>query len=216
MSQGIRTLSLLQDYLDEDLAWRIKEMADMKMSVRSAASLRKKTVIRASLALLYAHWEGFIKNAAKAYLEFVGSQGHRYEELASCFAVLGLKKSLAEILQSKQAQTNITALEFIRDELTAKARLPLDSAIRTESNLSSAVFENICRSVGINPSAYETKFNLVDESLLNRRNKIAHGEYIDVNPDQYRDLTDEVLTLLRSFKNDIENAASLKKYKRAA
>jgi MAE_28990/MAE_18760-like HEPN len=62
MSQKLRTLSLLQDYLDGELAWRIKELADMKYSVKKAESDRKRTVIRASLALLYAHWEGFIKN----------------------------------------------------------------------------------------------------------------------------------------------------------
>jgi MAE_28990/MAE_18760-like HEPN len=212
MSQKLRTLSLLQDYLDGELAWRIKELADMKYSVKKAESDRKRTVIRASLALLYAHWEGFIKNSATAYLEFVDSQGHRYCELASCFVVIGLKKSLNDMVVSKRSHSSIAALEFIRGEMEQKARLSLDSAIRTDSNLSSTVFSNICIAVGINPATYETKYKLVDESLLNRRNKIAHGEFVDVNPEQYRTLTDEVLFILRNFKTDIQNAASLKSY----
>lgn len=94
--------------------------------------------------------------------------------------------------------------------------MALDSAIRTESNLSSAVFENICNSVGIDHKLYETKYNLIDESLLNRRNRIAHGEYVGLTADDYRNLADEVITLLRNFKTDIENAATLGKYKRVA
>ncbi len=216
MSSGVRTLNLLQDYLDKEISWRIKEIADMKIAVCRIETVSKKTVIRAATPLLYAHWEGFVKNAARAYLEYVDFQGHKYDELTNCFVAIGLKKNLGEITQSKQAKANIDALEFIRNGLGQKSNLKLDSAIRTESNLSSAVFENICNSVGICSSGYETKYNFIDESLLNRRNRIAHGEYIDVNANQYRDLADEVIVLLRNFKTDIENAASLKAYKRVA
>lgn len=187
----------------------------MKIAVCQIETVSKKTVIRAATPLLYAHWEGFVKNAARAYLEYVDFQGHNYNELANCFVAIGLKKTLGEITQSKQAKANIDALEFIRHGLGQKSNLKMDSAIRT-GNLTSAVFENICNSVGICPSGYETKYNFIDESLLNRKNRIAHGEYIDVDAKQYRGLADEVITLLRNFKTDIENAASLKTYKRVA
>lgn len=216
MSKGIRTLNGLQDALDKEISWRLKEIADMKLAVRQIESIKKKTVVRAGTPLLYAHWEGFIKNAAKFYLEYVDYQGHNYEELANCFVIIGLKKKLVGIAQSKQANANNEALEFIRREMGSKSCLTLDSAIRTESNLSSSVFENICYSVGISHSWYETKYNLIDESLLKRRNMIAHGEYLDLNEEQYRDLADEVIGLLRNFKTDVENAASLKSYKRVA
>lgn len=216
MSSGIRTLNHLQDYLDKESSWRIKEISDMKMAVCRIESLSKKTVIRAATPLLYAHWEGFVKNSAKAYLEYVDHQGHNYEQLASCFVVIGLKKTLRDITQSKKAKANIDAIEFIRNGLSNRSNLKLDSAIRTDANLNSVVFENICNSVGLSASGYETKYNLIDESLLNRRNKIAHGEYLDLDADQYRTLADEVVNLLRNFKTDIENAATLKAYMRVA
>ena len=70
------------------------------------------------------------------------------------------------------------------------------------------MFENIALSIGINTQPYESRFKLMDESLLSRRNKIAHGEYLNLNADAWRNLADEVISLMRDFKTDIENAAS--------
>jgi len=211
-----RTLSLLQDYLDGEFSWRLKEIADLKIAVRQSELLRQKTVIRAAIPLLYAHWEGFVKKASSGYLEFVDYQGHKYQELMSCFIVIGLKKSLNEVSDSKRSHTSISAVEFILDELSKNTNLKLDSAINTKSNLGSVVFENISLAIGLDPTPYKTKYKLIDESLLKRRNNIAHGEYLDVNSDEYRDLADEVIGLIRGFKTDIENAATMEKYKRPA
>ena len=82
--------------------------------------------------------------------------------------------------------------------------------------MSSKVFANIAKSIGINTQGYESRYHLIDESLLKRRNHIAHGEYLDVDSDGFRELADEILYLLRSYKTDIENAVSLKEYKLSA
>ncbi len=83
----IRTLTQLRNFLDREFLWRLKEIADLKSSVRSSSSLRCKTLTRAGVPLLYAHWEGFVKNSSLGYVNFVSSQRLRYEELASCFIV---------------------------------------------------------------------------------------------------------------------------------
>lgn len=211
-----RTLSLLQDCLDEEFSWRLKEIADLKISVRGAEHLRQRTVIRAAIPLLYAHWEGFVKKASVSYVEFIDYQGHKYEELASCFVVLGLKKKLTEITNARQSQVSISAVDFLLNELSKNTSFKLASAINTEANLGSTVFENISTAIGIDPLPYKAKYKLIDESLLKRRNNIAHGEYLDMGPDEYRSLADEVVSLIRSFKTDIENAAITAKYKRCA
>jgi hypothetical protein len=76
------------------------------------------------------------------------------------------------------------------------------------------VFENIASSIGIKIQPYESRFKLMDESLLSRRNKIAHGEYLDLDADSWRDLADEVISLMRDFKTDMENAASTSAFAR--
>jgi ribonucleotide reductase beta subunit family protein with ferritin-like domain len=117
--------------------------------------------------------------------------------------------------ESKQTHVNVAAIDFMRDGLSKRAQMKIETAINTESNLSAAVFQNILSTVGLDPAAYESKSNLINESLLKRRNEIAHGEYIDVQKDEWATLADEVLLMLRQFKTDIENAMVLKSFRRA-
>ena len=212
----IKTIDQLQSALDKEFSWRLKEIANLKVVVRSSENLNKKTAVRAAIPLLYGHWEGFIKSASTNYLEYVNGQSLKYSELKSCFVVFGVKRKINDLIDSKNSNVSISTLEFLRDELDEKAKLKIESAIRTEFNLSSKVFSNIANSIGINTQNYESRYNLIDESLLNRRNHIAHGEYLDVDSDGFRELADEILFLLRSYKTDIENAVSLEEYKISA
>ncbi len=210
----LQTQNQLQDFLDAEFGWRIKEISALKAAVKSSPYISEQTLVRASIALLYAHWEGFIKSAATAYVTYVNNQGLSYSELQTCFVVLGFKKTLHDAQQSKQSQLNVTLVEFIRDGLGEKSKLKIDTAINTESNLSAAVFENILQAVGFEVSPYEAKTNLINESLLKRRNTIAHGEYIGVAKEDWSKLADEVLQMLRQFKTDIENAMVMSSFKR--
>lgn len=212
----IRTIDQLQTILDGEFSWRLKEIATLKIIVRSSDNLSRSTAVRASIPLLYGHWEGFIKNSSTHYLDYVNGQSLTYRELKSCFIVFGVKRKINDLVSSNSSSVSIATLEFLRDELDEKAKLKIESAIRTEANLSSKVFANIAKSIGIDTQGYESRYHLIDESLLNRRNHIAHGEYLDVDSEGFRELADEILYLLRSYKTDIENAVSLKEYKLSA
>lgn len=209
----IRTLFELQEVLDAEMSWRIKEISDFKIATKRQPE-SSRTFTRAGVALVYAHWEGFIKAASEAYLNFVDNQGHIYRDLKTCFAVFGLKSRLVLLSNSRKAKPNIDALDFVFGEIDKPAKMSMSSAIDTESNLTSKVFANIAASIDISISSYETKFNLIDESLVSRRNKVAHGEYLDLSPLDFVVLADEVLQMMRGYKTDIENAASLQSYKR--
>lgn len=208
----IRTSIDLQTQLDKEFSWRLKEIASLKFVVRTTDSLSKETAVRAALPLLYGHWEGFVKASSELYLTYVNSQSLKYSELKTCFVVFGLRKKLNEVASTNSSEHSISILDFLREEMNEKATLKFESAIKTESNLSSSVFSNIANSIGIETGPYEPKYNLIDESLLKRRNYIAHGEFLDVDIEGFRDLADEILTLLRVYKTDIENAVTLKSY----
>lgn len=209
----LRTPSMLQDNLDKDLAWRLKEVADLTLAIKSSPSAHQRTLIRAGVPLLYAHWEGFIKNSSLSYIQFVSDQGLRLDQLSSCFIVFGAKKHLSALTQSKKSKINIEAVNFFTSQLNSSTTLSMSSAVNTESNLSSSVFDNIAISIGINTDRYSSRYNLIDESLLKKRNEIAHGEYLDLRAEEYRSLVDEVILLMRWYKTDIENAVALGSYK---
>jgi len=209
----IRTLTHLQEALDREMAWRIREISTFRLASKREGPDRN-VLVRAGVAMVYAHWEGFIKAASEAYLNFVNNQGHRYSELKTCFVVFGMKGRLNALGSSRKSKSSIEALDFVLSEMDKPARMILGSAIDTESNLTSTVFSNIAQSIDVDTHQYQTKFNLIDESLVNRRNSIAHGEYIDLSPKQFVDLVDEVLILMRWYKADLENAASQASYRR--
>jgi len=209
---NVRTLDLFQDALDIEMAWRMKEVGTFVTASKSNGKTRK-AFVRAGVALLYAHWEGFVKESAQLYLEFVSHRGHSYGELQSCFSIIGLSGQLNTLTKAKNAQLNVEAFDFVRLSMAKRAQINKPEVISTNSNLSSNVFENILFSVGIATSKYETKFNLIDESLVRRRNKIAHGEYLDIDYPEFQELVTEILLMMRWFKTDLLNAASLKAYK---
>ncbi len=189
----IRAISILQDELDKSFAWRVKEISGLKMSVDAKAlSLAQVTLIRAGVPLLYAHWEGFVKQASEYYLSYVAHQNLKFGELASCFVVFGAKKHLSNITESGRSHLNITVVDFFRGCAEQRANLSLSNAINTKSNLKSEVFSDIAMSLGVPLEPYSAHFNFIDESLLARRNAIAHGEYLDVDADSFRGLADEV------------------------
>lgn len=161
------------------------------------------------------NYEGFIKNASVAYLNYINNQGMRYQELKSCFVVFGLKSYLHTLTTSRKAEANGNAIDFVLGQMDKPAKLAISTAIDTQSNLSSKVFHNIAVSLSIASSKYEPRYHLIDESLVDRRNRIAHGEYLDINASEWRKLSDEILLMMRQYKTDIENAASLQQYRRA-
>jgi hypothetical protein len=209
----IRTLTQLQEALDADMGWRIKEFSAFKIATK-AGGVNQKTFVRAGVALVYAHWEGFIKKASENYLSYVDNQGHTYRALKSCFAVFGLKGRLALLTESRKSKSSIEAFEFVLGEMDKPVKMSMSSAIETESNLTSNVFANIATSLDISTAPYETKFKLIDESLVRRRNKVAHGEYLDLGVEDFLTLANEIIQMMRDYKTDLENAASLEAYKR--
>lgn len=119
----IKTLSDLQDTLDKSLSWRIREIAYVKSNAKAAKSIAQIAYVRAGIPLLYAHWEGFVKEASEAYLLYVGGLKLNYDQLASCLVVFGVKKYISDLVQSKKSIANIKAVEFIRNSHGKQAHL---------------------------------------------------------------------------------------------
>ncbi|NES82458.1 MAG: hypothetical protein F6K10_14210 [Moorea sp. SIO2B7] len=211
----LRTAEQLSDRLSKDLAWRKKELSEVKSLVenKSSSSSKHKALIRSGICLLYAHWEGFIKLAANSYLEYVRMQTLCYEELASNFLALAMKEKLKEAKETNKPSLYIPVCDFFLEELNKRCSLPKD-AISTASNLSSEIFKEITHTLGIDFSPYSTKSVLIDTKLLKTRNEIAHGEYSIFDREEYLELHTQVISILDIFRNQIENAAINKDYMR--
>jgi hypothetical protein len=212
---SVRTIEQLNDYLAEQLAWRKKELADIRSLVESATlkASRRNSLLRCGVTLLYAHWEGFIKSAASAYLEHVSMQRLSYRELAPNFVAVGIRPLLHNASVSKKSRDHTALVSFFLSRMSERSSLPYKYAIDTESNLSSIVFRDIVEKLGLDYSRYETREKLIDEELLNSRNTIAHGTYPETDLGGFVDMLSEVLDMMELFRNQIENAAITRAYR---
>lgn len=208
----IRSVSELQDLLDKDLVWRVREISDIKYSVAKADVSRRKFLLRAAVALSYAHWEGFIKNSTHWYLVHINSQRLKYSQVRAEFAVFGLKSELHTLVNSRKHKQNTEILTKILSIGNQRVYMSLSNAVDTESNLNSVVFENIAISVAIDTSEYQTKYNFIDESLLKKRNSVAHGEDPGIDQQALEDTLQIVEEMIRKYKGDILDAAENKRY----
>ena len=70
---NMKTVENLQDALQQELAWRKKEISDIRASTVQADDTDKH-VFRSGQVLLCAHWEGFLKKGVEIYLDHVFCQ----------------------------------------------------------------------------------------------------------------------------------------------
>jgi hypothetical protein len=211
----IRTVERLSDALAGELAWRKKELSSIKALVDDQGSKRSRrdALVRAGVALLYAHWEGFVREAGRKYLEFVALQRLKYKDLATNFIALSARHLLRSAQDTERVKLHLAVTNFFINELGKSSRVPFNEGVRTQSNLSSAVLREIVDTLGLDYSVYATKENLLDESLLRSRNSIAHGEYLPVTVDRYNELHEQVIDLMDVLRTQIDNAASTKLYR---
>ena len=87
-------------------------------------------------------------------------------------------------------------------------------AIDTRSNLDSKAFHDILAAVGFGTNAYSARSKLLDVRLVGNRNKIAHGEYLEIDASDYSELKEVVISVMSQFKDEIQNAASTGSYRR--
>lgn len=212
----IRTTDQLIDKIAEDLIWRRKELTDLKALVQEFQGdfLRSRVLIRAAIALLYAHWEGFVKKSSSHYLEYVASHRLPYRKLAANFVGLSLKSKFIELGASEKISGGNALAEFFCTALDRQSNVPYKNAVDTKSNLSSKVLIDILDALGLDASQFATRLKFIDTNLVNPRNHIAHGEALDMSIEDYLTLHDDVLALIETYRNEVENASVLRRFER--
>ena len=213
----IRSEEDLVDKIASDRSWRIKEIQDFKNIILSSSisDNRKRMLYRAGVALLYAHWEGFVKKVGSYFLEYVAMQRLTVDELKNNFITLIIKGKLDHASNSKKYSTFGEIADFLLEKSSTRARVPYKGIVNTESNLSTKVLREIVWCLGLEYRPFEVKEKFIDSRLVDKRNHIAHGEEIFVDEEDMLEIIDEVLMLMEEFRNQVENAAILNSYKKS-
>jgi hypothetical protein len=213
---SVQTLNDLQDALDEGLAWRRIELHAMSGEIeraerRSATSPLARALARSGLAILYAHWEGYTKDACQSYVDFVTRRRLRIGELSDGLA-LSAVRDLIKREQNGDDLAKSHILEALRRPQNARARIPRKTAVNTKSNLRYEVLIEILELVDVPYSTIATKQKLIDASLCDARNGIAHGRYVVLNLGEFEALRIEILEMLEWLRDQLLLNARSKLY----
>ena len=212
----MRTISELQDSLDADLAWRRSELHSYLGSVRRSHqdSTAQRSLCRAGVPLLYAHWEGYAKHCLSAYIQFVGRRRLTYGELHPGFVALGLEAEADSQSGMSATRKMIWRAQALLSKDRERAPIPWRKGVDTQSNLNSERCFDLFALVGLDSSPIQLKARLIDYELLRVRNEIAHGQYLSVDATAYEELHQEVLMILDFVRNTVSAAAENGAYKR--
>jgi hypothetical protein len=196
----------LYEELDRESSWRKRELVTFEIMSRSGRDHQAEAIRRAGVALLYAHWEGFIKACGTCYVNFVSYRRLKNNQLASNFLALTMKAKLSAAAESNKAVVFNSVAKMFTDGMVDDAEVPWDGSIQTKSNLSAERFQNIVISLGLDYSPYAVHEKTVIERIRDDRNEIAHGKYLAVKADDYKRLHDRILELMNAFKSQIIDA----------
>lgn len=211
----IRGSEELVDFIGARKQIRKRELVSLAEDLNPRGANPPTLVCRIAVVMAYAHWEGFVKEAASCYLHLVTHKTRSLGSLAQNFQALACRQELATGQNAtKRIGPHIAIVKRLTDDISNSVRLDPDTAIDTESNLNSKVFENICDSLGIDyKGTWSTSGPFIDD-LFTTRCGLAHGEIFTPAPDIAAEFVRFTLGALDTFGAQVENAAILQAYLR--
>lgn len=208
------TESAFSAQITADRNWRIKEISDLKLAIKRGDDGMRRVLLRALVAICYAHWEGYVKFSARKYFEHIALRKFSYSTLDRQFVRNLFLPRLASLSISKISVTERCVLiDEMLDCSERKFTHVNDDLINTKANLNFDVFKDICLVCGLSVALFEDRATFIDVILLKRRNSIAHGEDTLISYDEMDEIVESTIGIMRSFGNELENRVVLQTYK---
>ena len=179
------------EQINRELNWRESELGALKIILnRSDISEKQREVLlRASWALLYAHYEGFVKFCLTLFYDELQALTQECKSLPPATRAFALSKTLKQ-MRNDTSNDMLSKIEsFADDHLSTPPKFP---EVSTDSNLKSQVLAKLLETADLDfdiITKHEAKVN----TLVSRRNEIAHGEKNFISETSYYISFEEVV-----------------------
>ena len=169
--------------LEKDFDWRVDELASLKHQVlrQQRGTLAERSLLRAMLAMLYAHYEGFCLFAFTLFLERIKQFGNPRHHHQESLVVFSLRKTFKKVRGNYSGEQ---CYQFFKNDLATLLREAIDFdryprsqefILQGRSNLKPTLLAENCSSLCLSVPAVEDRRTQLWQ-LVDRRNKIAHGQ----------------------------------------
>lgn len=214
----------LQRKLNNNSSYRKREISNLSIQIQSTDGEIKDSLLRASFTIIYAHFEGFSKEAIRLFLKHINSERIPVKDLDYYLQTLHHTKRIIDVKQAnrKIKFNELTTAILVENNIFFKVEEKDKSIVSTESNLNFDVIEDLLFSLGISTNNFiflndsqsniTTKEEFIDRTILNTRNKIAHGENIKVSLDQFEEVKSFILDYIDTLTEYIMDVAINKSY----
>lgn len=226
------------DKINSCRAWRRQELSRVKMVVKSLRSEGRlyeqnvRYVLRGSYLMLYAHWEGYIKEVGQKYIESVSKEKIQYRNASDVIVASSLKTALTNLGGANTHDAHIDFVNKFRDLLSDGKYVDRkyvkinEKIIDAKSNLNYELFIDILKKLDIvdnindkmQPSEIESLKTDIDKNLLKVRNQVAHGEKtmgivgLEKNIEEYLSLHERISKIMYDFSEWVIDAWQEKRY----
>ncbi len=162
------------DLITDDLSWREAELGSLKLllSRNDVSEHQKVVLLRASWALLYAHYEGFTKTSLTVFYEFAKQAVNDCGSLPLKTRLFALESKLKSI-RGLPSEGFLNEIEDL--SVSTNGIRPNFPEINTKSNLWPNVLRDLLSDADITISALD-EHRVKISTLVQRRNNIAHGK----------------------------------------
>ena len=203
----------LVDFIDQQNQKRKRELISISQSLKLGREHEQKLLCRSAILFAYAHWEGFVKDTSVAYIEYVAFKAPAFKSLTCNFQALAFKAKITVCGKAtKRIQPHLDLLKEISESKTERVSIDPQKSIDTESNLDSNVFENICKTVGVDYEPHWSTYSHFIDELVKVRCIIAHGELIIPDKKYTTEAVEIIQKSIDWFGADISNAAVMETY----
>lgn len=190
----------------EDFTWRVRELSDLKQVIRLSGNTYAGVARKAALALVYAHWEGYVVFVAGAYLTYIAKRKRVFADLMPSLCAVSLAGHVQEWQKQKDTiGLRLKIVETIQSLQNQQFRKVPNNSINAGGNLNFERFSDICKVMMVDAATIIADQEYLDNEIVGVRNHIAHGGSVVISEERLTKASEFVLSSMRSFRNDIEN-----------
>jgi len=185
----------------------------MKAAIKRADQFSKHALLRALVAMSYAHWEGYVRTCANRYFEHLTLRKKPFIELERQIYVNSFLGRIDALHRGRVSlDERCKLINDILDNGSVRFSFLNPDLIDTKSNLNTDVIKDICTICGVESDFFEQNRTFLDVLLLKRRNAIAHGQQEYIQTDEIDGFVAKALDLMSFFRNLLENKIYMKGY----